>query len=378
MADDSGQLSLDGGEDGQQGGPVLYKGRPVAKGKMATVGDVPGTGQLEMFDDDDYVDPNKRLPPPLYERFGVVPFTLLDAKAKYWKGRKQGWLSLGIQSELGRGEQLREGADASEGNGYKVNTKASSGANQTSIGEKYGRKPQTGTSVFDPVLCELAYRWFSPPGGLVLDPFAGGSVRGIVATKLGRRYVGIDLNPHQVQANQQQAHDICAGDPLQPVWRNGDSTNIPTLCAEDPLADFVFTCPPYYDLEVYSSAKEDISNAGSYKDFVATYRHILWHALARLQPNRFAGIVIGEIRDQRGNYRPFLQDTITIFEQLGLWLYNAAIYTTPVGSMPVRASNQFTGSRKLGRIHQHLLIFIKGDARKACEDIGPVEAGLIE
>jgi hypothetical protein len=31
------------------------------------------------------------------------------------------------------------------------------------------------------VLCEIAYRWFSPPGGLILDPFAGGSVRGIVA-----------------------------------------------------------------------------------------------------------------------------------------------------------------------------------------------------
>jgi DNA modification methylase len=28
--------------------------------------------------------------------------------------------------------------------------------------------------------------------GLVLDPFAGGSVRGIVANKLGRRYCGID------------------------------------------------------------------------------------------------------------------------------------------------------------------------------------------
>ena len=44
---------------------------------------------------------------------------------------------------------------------------------------------QSGTSIFDPVLCELAYRWFCPPGGVVLDPFAGGSVRGIVASKLG-------------------------------------------------------------------------------------------------------------------------------------------------------------------------------------------------
>src|SRR6185295_8430413 len=30
---------------------------------------------------------------------------------------------------------------------------------------------QTGTSIFDPVLCELAYKWFCPPGGSILDPF---------------------------------------------------------------------------------------------------------------------------------------------------------------------------------------------------------------
>jgi hypothetical protein len=41
----------------------------------------------------------------------------------------------------------------------------------------------TCTSIFDPVLCEIAYRWFCPSGGTVLDPFAGGSVRGIVASK---------------------------------------------------------------------------------------------------------------------------------------------------------------------------------------------------
>ena len=41
---------------------------------------------------------------------------------------------------------------------------------------------QSGTLIFDPVLCEIAYRWFCPKGGVVLDPFAGGSVRGIIAS----------------------------------------------------------------------------------------------------------------------------------------------------------------------------------------------------
>ena len=108
----------------------------------------------------------------------------------------------------------------------------------------------SGTSIFDPVLCELAYSWFSPPGGTVLDPFAGGSVRGIVASRLGRQYIGVELREEQVQANRTQGEELCPD--LPPVWITGDSRNIGRLC-HDVEADFVFSCPPYADLEVYSA-----------------------------------------------------------------------------------------------------------------------------
>ena len=52
-------------------------------------------------------------------------------------------------------------------------------------------------SIFDPVLCEVLYNWYSPAGGVVLDPFAGGSVLGITAEMLGRHYIGIDLSERQ-------------------------------------------------------------------------------------------------------------------------------------------------------------------------------------
>lgn len=49
----------------------------------------------------------------LAERFGVPPFSVLDARQGYWQDRKRAWLSLGLQSELGRGgKSLRTRFDA--------------------------------------------------------------------------------------------------------------------------------------------------------------------------------------------------------------------------------------------------------------------------
>lgn len=42
----------------------------------------------------------------LAEKFGIPPFSVLNAREGWWQTRKEAWLSLGIQSELGRGENL--------------------------------------------------------------------------------------------------------------------------------------------------------------------------------------------------------------------------------------------------------------------------------
>lgn len=47
----------------------------------------------------------------LAERFGVVPFSVLNAREGWWQERKAAWLSLGIESEIGRGENLLKFSD---------------------------------------------------------------------------------------------------------------------------------------------------------------------------------------------------------------------------------------------------------------------------
>lgn len=222
----------------------------------------------------------------------------------------------------------------------------------------------TGTSIFDPVLCELAYRWFSPPGGVVVDPFAGGSVRGIVASVLGREYHGCELRAEQVAANEAQ---LDLGRDPPPRWYCGDSREISTLIQAP--ADFVFSCPPYADLEVYSDDPRDLSTM-PYADFRKSYGEIIAATCALLKPDRFACFVVGEVRDKRGNYRNFVGDTVEAFRAAGLEFYNEAILVTAVGSLPVRVGRQFASGRKIGKTHQNVLVFVKGDGKRASKACG--------
>lgn len=331
----------------------------------------------------------------LAERFGVPPFTVLDSRQGYWTSRKRAWLDLGIKSELGRGES----ADENKGNNKVsgVLFKSDSGrdpsyySQKRKIEEKLGHEISTaefqekyyepissssslsssGTSVFDPVLCELAYTWFSPSGGKVLDPFSGGSVRGIVAARLGREYYGVDLREEQIKANREQAESI-EGLKAQPTWFVGDSTKIDSIVPEDLEADFVFSCPPYADLEVYSDNPEDLSTM-SYEDFVKAYRVIIKKAVDKLKDNSFACFVVGDVRDKQGFYRNFVSDTISAFRDAGMHYYNECIFVTTVGSLAIRVAKPFAKFRKLGKTHQNVLVFYKGDPKKIPERLGEIE-----
>jgi hypothetical protein len=53
-----------------------------------------------------FAEPAEPEPPKisLSERFGIPPFSVMNAREGWWQDRKAAWLALGIQSELGRGD----------------------------------------------------------------------------------------------------------------------------------------------------------------------------------------------------------------------------------------------------------------------------------
>ena len=301
------------------------------------------------------------------ERFRgpCAPFSILDTTADRWRAERSKWMELGIKSEVGRDGGLVIHDGNFDDPRYVSGPK--------------GPKGGTGTSVFDAALTEAMYHWYCPAGGTILDPFAGGSVRGIVGGFNGYRYIGCELRPEQVAANEAQLH-ILEGAAGSAEWHQGDSAvTLPTL---DVQADYVFTCPPYYDLEVYSDLPDDLSGAGTYDEFLAGYWEVLEAAVAKLKDDRFATVVVADFRQkkgpQQGRLVPFVADTIRIMEAAGAYYYQEAILVNAIGTLPLRINRQFAAGRKMGKRHQNVLTFCKGSWKAAAAAINDSLGGADE
>tara|TARA_Y100000593_G_scaffold94843_1_gene196551 strand:- start:9590 stop:10462 length:873 start_codon:yes stop_codon:yes gene_type:complete len=271
----------------------------------------------------------------LKQDFIIPPFSVFNTADVDWQERKLKWKSLGIKSEIGRSENLL---------GYSSTILKNA--------------ENAGTSIFDPVLAEIIYTWFCKKRGKILDPFAGGSVRGIVSSYLNYCYTGIELRNEQVIENYRQAKDIVPDN--TPHWISGDSDR--KLDSLYDKYDLIFSCPPYYDLEKYSDDENDISNM-SYDDFNKKYRSIIKKSCFLLKENSFAAFVIGNVRDKRGNIKSLYSETIKAFEDSGLKFYNDIVLRNPTGTAAPRARRIFT-YRKVTTVHQYVLVFVKGDAKK--------------
>ena len=219
-----------------------------------------------------------------------------------------------------------------------------------------------GTSIFDPVLALIILNWFTPKGkSKITDCFSGDSIIGAVSSMLGNIFTGIELRQEQVNLNNSrllnsESRYIC-----------DDGRNILNHVDEN-SQDLFFTCPPYYNMEVYSDLENDASNQETYEDFIEIIDEAFTNSIKTLKDNRFAVIVASDVRDQKtGYYYPFLSDIKNIFEKNGMGLYNEIILADPLTTAGIRARKIFR-TRKVVKVHQNVLVFYKGDVNKIKEN----------
>jgi len=312
--------------------------------------DLPGLDLADvMLEKYDYVknnEPNGNL----VKKFGFAPFSVLDSTKKEWLNRKNEWDNLGINIGETREKTL------------------SNISNISNINES--------VSVLDPVLCELSLDWFAPyaEGNKVYDCFAGDSEFGFVATYKGNEFTGIELRQEQVDVNESKINTIPEH---KSKYHCDDGRNVLKYVSEQ-SQDLLFSCPPYFDLEVYSDLPNDASNQKNFKDFMLIIEEAFTNAIKCLKNNRFAVIIVGDIRDKKtGAYYNFIDEIKKIFNKNGLITYNELILVNSVGSLALRVSN-YMQNRKIGKRHQNVLVFFKGDPRQIKKEFREIEIQIDE
>lgn len=314
----------------------------------------------------------------LFDRFIVPPFSILDTRKGYWQDRKKKWYDIIGDMGESRNDTLVTSLEIKYKDLYQ---RTREHRKELGIGfreyiEKYVPKEDLereqqkivaqGVSILDPVMAEIVCRWFGFKDGLAFDCFAGDSVFGFVSAYLGNEFTGIELRQKQADLNNERV----AGMNARYICDDGQNV---AQHIEPESQDLLFSCPPYFDLEVYSDHPNDASNQGSYEDFILILRNAFHGAVKCLKENRFAAICVGDVRDKKtGFYYDFCGDIKRIFKEAGMLLYNEIILVEQTASTALRAS-RYMDTRKVAKTHQHLLVFFKGDPKNIKKEFSKIE-----
>ena len=307
----------------------------------------------------------------LNDRFVVPPFSILDTRKGYWQARKKMWRELIGDMGESRNDTLIQSPEIKYKDLYQRTRKHREelGLSFKDYLEKYvpddvkereaSKVISAGVSLFDPVLSEICCRWFTPEvGAKIFDCFAGDTQKGLVFGQCGYEFTGIELRQEQVDINNRVLTD--RGLPIKYICDDG--RNVANYFDAD-SQDLLFSCPPYFDLEHYSDLENDASNQKSYDDFIQILHNAFTAAIGCLKENRFAVIVVGDVRDKStGFYYDFCGDIKRIFKDGGMSLYNEIILIETGASTALRAS-RYMDTRKVAKMHQNILVFYKGNPK---------------
>lgn len=312
------------------------------------------------------------------EDFIIFPCSILDQSNSKWQERKKYWIKrLNINNNVNSREgKLYKNVMTKYPKTYKCYLEFKHKNNEQLSFKEFVEKfnpPEfekdkqkifaKGVSVFDPVLSELSCKWFSPYlGGKIFDCFAGDCFKGLVFALCGYEFTGIELRQEQVDDNINFCKKFLN---LNLKYICDDGQNVDKYLQEE-SQDLLFSCPPYYNLEIYSNLPNDASNQKDYCDFLKILDNAYSKSIKILKDNRFAVIVVGNIRDKKGFYYNFINDIINIFNKNGMFLLNELILKEAI-SCRCFSSRLLFKSRKIVKIHQNILVFYKGNPKKIKE-----------
>ena len=154
---------------------------------------------------------------------------------------------------------------------------------------------------FVPQIPYQLIRRYTRQGDLVVDIFSGSGTTLFECEKLGRDFIGFDINKEIIDYVQSK---MSKDSPIKYVINECDDTNYEKFanCMENSLnvinksvVDFLIAHPPYLDIVKFTDKPEDLSRVSDINLFVNKLTLAMKNALKYLKRNGYFAVVVGDV-----------------------------------------------------------------------------------
>ncbi len=173
-----------------------------------------------------------------------------------------------------------------------------------------------------PQIAQQLYERFTKRNDVVLDLFLGSGTSAIEAVNMGRRCIGVELKPEQVEIVRNKftpkelvtsVNLICSDSASEEV-KEKIQTRLDIMRRDK--AQFLVLHPPYDDIIKFSDRKEDLSNCASTAEFYNLFGKVAKNGYDMLEKGRFAALIIGD-KYAKGEIVPLGADCSAIMRDTG-------------------------------------------------------------
>lgn len=168
--------------------------------------------------------------------------------------------------------------------------------------DKSGKHQNIYHGNFIPQIPNQLIRRYTKKGETVFEPFMGSGTTLFECEKMGRKYIGFDINPTIVNYVQEKMSATAFSNDFYIKECNSlddkqVNENINTAFNNffTKTVQFILMHPPYLDIVKFTDNENDLSQIGNLKEFIGKFKIVCENSLRYLDKDRYFAIVVGDV-----------------------------------------------------------------------------------
>ena len=168
--------------------------------------------------------------------------------------------------------------------------------------DKSGKHQNIYHGNFVPQIPNQLIRRYTKKGETVFEPFMGSGTTLFECEKLGRRYIGFDINLEIVYYVQEKMSTTAFSNDFYIKECNSldvrlvnENINVAFNNFFTKTVQFILMHPPYLNIVKFTDNENDLSNISDLKEFVSKFKIVCENSLKYLDKNRYFATVVGDV-----------------------------------------------------------------------------------